>query len=167
MKRYHKKLGDVFCIQFENQCRFVQYIGNDNLQLKGDVVRVFSGSYPNGTNVPLDDIVSRNIDFYCITYVANCVKFGNWIKYGNTMELGDLQKIHFRCAADYGNLKDGQPIKTSNNWYVWSLGDEVTQRIGPLSGVWRDAHIGVLLPPNYINQRLKCGKYDFIYPEPE
>jgi hypothetical protein len=44
MKRYHKKLGDVFCIQVENHFRFVQYIANDDLQLNGDVVRVFSGS---------------------------------------------------------------------------------------------------------------------------
>jgi hypothetical protein len=166
MKRYQRKVGDVFRYSFNGSCRYLQYIGNDDLQLKGDVIRVFKGIFSLKDNFDIETILSLPVDFYCISYVINCVKFGNWEKIGNSSVIGDISDIRFRCAADYGDIMNGEPIKFSNHWYVWKLGDSETTNLGSLIGYWKNAHIGGLLPPDYINERLREGKYKFIYPEP-
>ena len=166
MKQYRRKMGDVFKYQYDNKCRYLQYIGIDELQLSGDVVRIFAGEFPSDDIPSIDSLLSSPVDFYCITYVINCVKFGHWEKIGNSSNIGDYQNIKFRCAADFGDLVDGEPIKTSDDWYVWRLGDTQIKEIGKLTGEWKTADIGVLLPPNYINERMREGSYNFIYPEP-
>lgn len=153
--------------RFGASCKYMQYIANDYLQLEGDVVRVFQGVFAHGGDISLDEIVLLPVDFYCITYVSNCVKIGSWEKIGNSPLIGDLKDARFRCANDFGSLLNGEPIKVSNDWYVWVTGDSSTTHIGPLIEPWRGAHIGDLLPPAFINERMENGEYNFIYPVPQ
>lgn len=166
MKRYRRKIGDLFKYEFDKKCRYLQYIGIDELQLSGDVVRIFEGEFSSNEIPTPEFLVQLPVDFYCITYVINYVKLGSWEKIGNSPIIGDYHDVKFRCASDYGDLIDGEPIKTSDDWYVWRLGDTRIQNIGKLTGEWKSADIGDLLPPVYINERMCEGRYKFIYPEP-
>jgi hypothetical protein len=167
MKRYYKKIGDIYVYVFNGKIRYAQYIAIDELQLFGDVVRVFQGEHDASNPMNIKDILTLSVDFYAITYVSNCVKTGKWEKVGNSCSIGDNRAVKFRCAADYGLTLNGKPIEKSNNWYVWTLGDSTHTQLGNLVEEWRNAHIGDLLPPQYINERMENGYYKFVYPEPQ
>lgn len=165
MIRTKTKLGDVFLVQIdENTKKYFQYIANDSNQLNSDLIRVFKKKYRIQEKVELHDIINDEVDFYahCVTKFG--VKMGLWEKVGNVLFKGEIDVI-FRDTNDYGRRVGDQPIKISESWYIWQIKDKDFTRVGKLSGENRKAEIGVVIPPLSIIERIKTGKYDFVYPD--
>ena len=166
MVRVVTKAGNVFSVKLDNEVKkYFQLIAFDLTQLNSDVIRAFKKVYAIHATPTLLDIVNDDVDFY-----AHCVtKFGIrmhlWDKVGNISDVGELSKILFRGTNDYGAKVGGENIKVSHNWFVWHINDDKFTYVGNLEGENRKAEIGVVMPPLAIVERIKTGKYSFVYPE--
>lgn len=166
MKRKNTKIGDIFAVKLDSHSKkYFQLIALDLIQLNSEVIRVFKKSYSVNDNIDLLEIINDEVDFYahCVTKFG--VKMGLWENVGNVNEIGDISKILFRDTNDYGAKVNEEKIKISEKWYIWHINDEDFTRVGKLEGENRKAEIGVVINPYSIVERIKTGKYDFVYPE--
>lgn len=166
MKRKNTKIGDIFAVKLDNGSKkYFQLIAFDLIQLNSDVIRVFKKSYSVNDDIDLLEIINDEVDFYahCVTKLG--VKMGLWEVIGNVSEIGDISNIVFRNTNDYGAKVNEEKIKISEKWYIWHINDEDFTRVGKLEGENRKAEIGVVINPYSIVERIKTGKYDFVYPE--
>jgi len=166
MPRVNTKIGDVFSAKIgNNKKRYFQLVAFDMTQLNSDVIRAFKELYPIGSNPDLFEIINGEVDFYahCVTKLG--IKMNIWEKTGNIKEVGDTSKILFRGTSDYGSGMGEEPIKNSNNWYVWRINDEDFTQIGKLKGENREAFIGLVINPLGIIELLKGKKYPVNYPD--
>ncbi|CAA7386072.1 hypothetical protein [Chryseobacterium fistulae] len=164
-KRIHTKIGDVFSVKIdEGNKKYFQLIAYDLTQLNSDVIRVFSKVFPINSDPDLLEIINGNVDFHahCVTKFG--VKLDLWKKIGNTPNIDDISNVLFRDTDDYGSGPDEEPVKVSNNWFIWHINDENFTQIGKLEGENRKAEIGIVVNPYDIIDRIKTGKYNFLYP---
>lgn len=165
-KRVVTNIGDVFAVPLGNNMKkYFQLIAYDSKQLNSDVIRVFKKEYPMDESHVLEEIVSGEVEFYahCITKWG--VKLGYWEKVGKANEIGQLDHIKFRDTMDYGRKAGEEPIRVSNNWFVWRIGDVDFTDVGKLTGENRRAEIGLVINPASIVHRIRTGEYDFpFYP---
>ncbi|QRY57154.1 hypothetical protein [Sphingobacterium siyangense] len=165
MARISTKIGDVFSVKIDNRSKkYFQYIVNDLTQLNSDVIRAFEKEYPINTNPELSEIIGDTVEFYahCVTKLG--LKMSIWEKVGNIKEVGEISKILFRDTNDYGVKIGEEPIKVSQNWYVWHVNDQKFTEVGKLEGKNLDAEIGIVVTPYDIIDRMKSGQYSFVYP---
>ncbi|WP_035644067.1 hypothetical protein [Flavobacterium sp. ASV13] len=168
MKRVMIKKGDVFFVKInENSKRYFQYITNDLKQLNSDVIRCFKKTYSLEEKPNLDEIIKDEIFFYAHCVTKWGVKLGYWEKSGNITDVGTFEHILFRDTNDYGTIRGQEPIKVSNSWFVWRIGDLKSTFIGKLEGDNRNAEIGIVMDPESIVHRIKTGEYDGSYPDYE
>jgi len=166
MARVVTKIGDVFSVKItENTKKYFQLIAFDLTQLNSDVIRAFKKQYAINENPTMSEIIQDEVDFYAHCITKSGVKMGCWEKAGHIKEIGQLEYILFRDTNDYGVWINDEPIRVSQNWYVWRINDENFTRVGKLIGENCKAEIGVVINPNSIVQRIKTGKYDFFYPD--
>ncbi|MGE3467285.1 MAG: hypothetical protein AB7J13_10160 [Pyrinomonadaceae bacterium] len=164
-RRVVTKIGDIFSVQTgEKTKKHFQLIACDRTQLNSDVIRAFKTTYPFDQEVDLSKIVSDEVDFYahCITKWG--VKLGYWDKVGRSDNVGSLDHILFRGTQDYGHKDGEEPIRVSNSWYVWRI-NEPFRDIGKLTGINRNAEIGVVMDPISIVNRIQKGEYGGFYPD--
>ena len=135
--------------------------------LNSDVIRAFATAYPVSAEPNISDIVNDEVDFYAHCVIKWGVRLGFWEKIGNAVDVGELNDILFRDTSDYGHSEGEEPIRKSNNWYVWHIGDDDFTRVGELEGENRNAEIGVVMDPVSIVERLKTGRYGGFYPDYE
>ena len=157
-KRIVTKIGDVFLVKLENSQRYFQYVANDMTQLNSSVIRTFEEHYPLNSLQDLTEIVKGKIDFYAHVVLRWGIELGYWEKIGKDPEIGQLNHILFRDSTDYG-----KQIKISENWYVWNI-NEKFKDVGKLVGENRKAEIGIVVTPGDVVERIKTGKYSFVYP---
>jgi hypothetical protein len=148
----------------EHEKKYFQLIAFDLMQLNSDVIRAFKKVYPIGENPDLSEVVNGEVEFYVHCTTASGIKMNLWEKIGKIADVGDTKAILFRNTNDCGTRIDEEPVRISNNWYVWHINDENFTRVGKLVGENRKADIGVVVTPDDIVERLKTGKYDFSYP---
>lgn len=166
MARSNTKIVDVFSVNIDKKSKkYFQYIVNDLAQLNSDVVRAFKKEYPINANPDLLEIVNGEEEFYvhCVTKIG--LKMNLWEKVGNTTEIGVTANILFRDTNDYGSGTGEEPIKVSNNWFVWHINDKDITRVGKLEGENRKAYIGIVINPLGIIELLKGNKYPITYPD--
>ena len=158
-------VGDVFEIRFNSEHKkYMQFIFRDPLQMNTEVIRVFKKLYPIVKQPGIIDIVNDEIDFYAHCILKLAITKNAWKKVGNCSVVGNLNSIFFRVSGDSG-LKLGQePVKVSQKWYVWKLGDDKIVPVGKLEGVYKHAELGVVVPAYMIMHRMITGKYKFAYP---
>ena len=158
-KRIVTKIGDVFCVEIDNQCkRYFQYIVNDMEQLNSSVIRVFKLHYPIDYKPIIDDIVKDEVEFYAHTILKFGVLYDAWYKVGTSKEFGDFSKVLFRSSADAGN---GEMI--SERWNVWHI-NEPHVYVGKLTKEYQHAERGGVMSYTSILDRLKYGDYMSKYP---
>lgn len=166
MVRVKTKIGDVFVVNIDNyNKKYFQLIAYDLTQLNSDVIRAFKKTYPIDANPDLREIVNEEVGFYshCITKLG--LKMNLWKNVGNIEDVGNTSDILFRDTNDYG-LKIGEdPIKISNNWYIWRINDKSFTHVGKLRGENQKAEIGLIINPLGIIELLKGNKYPVNYPE--
>jgi len=163
--RVYTKIGDIFSVKIdENNKKYFQLIAFDLTQLNSDVIRAFKKTFPIVANPDLSEIINGEVEFYAHCVTKWGVKMNLWEKEGSIKEIGSLNHILFRCTTDYGCKVGEEPVKISNNWYIWNI-NEKFRDVGKLTGENRKAEIGVIINPYAIVERIKTGKYNFSYPD--
>ncbi|ASE62038.1 hypothetical protein CEQ15_11320 [Chryseobacterium indologenes] len=165
-RRVKTEIGDIFSVSLDNgNKKFFQYIANDLTQLNSDVIRVFKKEFPDTETVDITELLAGEIDFHAHTMINIGVKQECYTQEGKSNVYPAIDKILFRDTNDYGKKVGEEPIKISNNWFVWKINDKNFQVVGVLEGENRTAEIGIVIPPFAIVERIKTGKYNFVYPE--
>ena len=167
-KRIVTKIGDVFCVDIDNQCkRYFQYIVNDMEQLNSSVIRVFKLHYPIDYQPIIDDIVKDEVEFYAHTVLRAGIVNNAWYKVGKSKDLGGdeymdvLFGIAQACMGDSPtNIKWVDPVE---NWYVWHI-NEPSVRIGRLTEEYRHVEMGPVMSYISIVDRLRYGHYTNKFP---
>jgi hypothetical protein len=165
MQKRRTKIGDVFSVKIDNQYKkYFQLVAFDLTQLNSDVIRAFKLAYPIHLDICLSEIVTGEVDFYahCITKSGLNLKI--WEFEGNFIEIGDTSNIIFRNTNDYGKKAGDAAIEVSMNWHIWRINDDNFLNVGKLEGVYKNAEIGIVVTPQDIVDRMKTGKYNFVYP---
>lgn len=167
IKRTNTKKGDIFSVRIEgNKRKFFQYIANDITQLNSDVIRAFKEEYKESETINFEEVVEGEVEFYAHCVIKWGIKSNHWEKVGSSKNIGLLDKIIFRDTRDYGYKKGEEPIKISNNWYVWKINDSDFNRVGKLEGENRNAEIGIVMNADNIVHRIKTGHYKMLnYPD--
>lgn len=167
IKRVVTRIGDIFSVKIDdNSKKYFQLIAFDLTMLNSDVIRAFKKVYPADEKPDLNEIVKGEVEFYAHSTASAGVKWGLWEKVGKSADVGDTSQILFRDTNDYGSSsrKTKEPVKISERWYVWHINDDDFTCVGKLKGENRKAEIGVVIPPHAIEERIKTGKYSFVYP---
>jgi len=156
-------IGDIFEVPLDTETkRYFQYIANDQSQLGADVIRIFTKVYTIDSEPVLEDVVGDDVEFYAHVVIQWGVRMQLWKRAGNVSDLGNGDML-FRDTDDYG-VKEGEtPVEMSEDWYVWRI-NEPFQHVGRLSGRNREAEIGIVISPVHIVDRMRTGKYHFVYP---
>jgi hypothetical protein len=163
--RVSTKIGDVFSVKIDEHCKkYFQLIAYDLTQLNSDVIRAFKKIYPIDANPDLLEIINGEVVFYAHCVTKWGVKMNFWEKVGSIKEVGMLNHILFRGTTDYGRKVGEEPIRKSNNWYVWNI-NEKFRDVGKLTGENRKAEIGVIMDAESIVHRMCTGVYDGFYPD--
>lgn len=156
-------LGDVFSVNVEkDRCKYFQFICTDTSQLNSDVIRAFKTKFPATESPSPNFIVNEPVDFFAHTMIKLGLSLGKWEKVGNASIEGPLD-VMFRDTNDVSTAQGEARIAVSNQWYVWHP-NEPFRRIGLLASEYKHAHIGVVLNPNRIVERMRSGAFDFVYP---
>jgi hypothetical protein len=164
MPRANTKIGDVFSVKLEDNCKkYFQLIAFDLTQLNSDVIRAFKTVYPINTTPDLSEVVIGEVEFYAHCVTKWGIKLGYWEKVGNIVDVGRCDVL-FRDTNDYGSKLGIEPIKISSNWYVWKI-NEKFEHIGKLEGIYKDSFIGIIINPQGIIELLKGNKYPVNYPD--
>ena len=165
-KRVVTKIGDIFSVELDNgKKKYFQYIANDLTQLNSDVIRSYKKEYSKEEQSDYREVLSGEIDFHAHTMINVGVKQGLFIQEGKDIVYPDIKNILFRGTLDYGQKINGEPIKISMNWRVWHINDKDFTQVGELQGENRKAEIGIVMPPFAIVERIKTGKFNFVYPD--
>jgi hypothetical protein len=155
-------IGDVFEVQLAaTAVGFFQYVARDSSQLNSHVVRVFKGRFREDEAHDVSQVVRGDVDFYAHVFLSVGAKQNFWRKVVRADVVGEVDVL-FRNSSDYGKSKR----KTSNNWFVWRINSPYVH-VGALSDHYRNAEVGVVVPPDSLVYRMNNGIYDFFYPEPE
>ena len=164
-KRIVTKIGDIFFVVLDNgNKKYFQYIANDLTQLNSDVIRSFKKEYSINEQVNYKQMLSGDIDFHAHTMINIGVKQSLFNKEGRFDIFPNITNIVFRDTNDCGHKAGEEPVRISDKWYVWRINDENFTRVGKLTGENKKAEIGVVIPPFAIVERIKTGKYSFVYP---
>lgn len=160
-KRIVTRAGDIFCVEIENEHkRYLQYVTRDLAQLNSCVIRVFKHHYPMDYVFNSDEVIDDEIDFYVHTEVLAGVHHNVWYKVGKNSKVGNYDDVVFVTCNDLEESK----TEKSNNWYLWLIGYEPIF-IGELTDYIRSkTYYGGVLPPSWIYERLKNGKWHFNIP---
>ncbi|SDM14575.1 hypothetical protein [Chryseobacterium taihuense] len=164
-RKLKTKIGDVFSVPInDEEKRYMQLIAFDLTQLNSDVIRAFKKTYSINDKPILEEVIKDEIFFYahCVTKFG--IKLNLWEKVGNIENIGNIKDVIFKSTNDYGHKKGEEPIKVSNDWYIWHISEDRI-RVGKLDGNNRNAEIGLVVNPYDIVDRMKTGKYNFFYPD--
>ena len=92
-KRIVTKIGDIFCVEFQDRTKgYFQYIANDLGMLNSSVIRVFNAHYPIDMTISIDDIIKDKVAFYTHTVLRHGIDENLWYKVGKSQDL-DLEKL--------------------------------------------------------------------------
>lgn len=160
MAKQRPKLGDIFEIDLGGGNKaYMQYVANDETQLGSEVIRVFKRRYSPGDVFDPAQIVDDEVEFFAHTFVSSGINEGLWSNVGNVSRLGKINVL-FRDSDDYGDPE----VEISEKWFVWKIGKK-TKFVGRLSGKYKDSEIGVVIPAEFIVERIAKGEYQFTYPD--
>ncbi len=165
MARVVARIGDVFAVPLtEDAHKCFVYAAKDLTQLQAPVIKVFKRTYSSAGQIDPDRVVRGEVEFFAHCAVSWGVKAGLWAKIGHVRDVGPVEVL-FRGSRDYGD-PEVTPGSYSERWYVWRIGGPF-RYVGRLEGANREAEIGVVVAPEYIVERMRTGKYPFVYPQYE
>lgn len=146
-------IGDIFEIPLPgDRKRYMQFIIVDSSQLGAWTVRVFKKEYSIEDQPSIDSIIDDRVDFYMNTRALGVgILEGLWSRYGKSDNLGNLNKVVFRC------YHDGLGFSPSR-WWVWKAAQPVKRyKILPLW--YLSAAEGSMSPPYGVVHRIVTGRW--------
>jgi len=158
------KIGNVFVAKIDDKTqKYFQYVANDLTQLNSSVIRAFEKKFSIDANPDLSEVVKGEVQFYAHCVLKWGIQLGYWEKVGKVADVGEVN-VFFRDTNDYGHKLGEDPVRISDNWYVWKI-NEKPKRIGKLEGEYQKAEIGLVVNSEDIVHRMRTGTYSFDYPE--
>ncbi len=166
-KRIVTKIGNVFCVEFDNGTKgYFQYIAIDKTMLGSSVIRAFKTHYPIDRDVAIDDIVKDEVAFYAHTVLKVGIVYGTWYKVGKSMDLGtdELEKVIFGYTHDTklfaDNPKDDhKEVDPRSNWIIWQVNKKII-KVGTLSKKLSEiVELGDVVPYSMVKSRMERGYY--------
>ncbi|AZA75183.1 hypothetical protein [Chryseobacterium indoltheticum] len=165
-KRVITKIGDIFSVELDNgNKKYFQYIANDLTQLNSDVIRSYKKEYSKEVQPDYSELLSGEIDFHAHTMINVGVKQNLFIQEGKHSVYPESGNILFRDTNDAGHAPGKHQVYISEDWFVWKISDDNFKKVGKLKGENRNAEIGIVMPPFAIAERIKTGKFNFVYPD--
>ncbi len=126
----------------------MQFILIDSSCLGGWCIRVFKKKYHAEDKPTMEEVVSGEVDFYCLTYaIGQGVVKELWTKAGKSKELGNFDNIVFK-QKDY----------VHGGWRIWRANQEV-KRYRTLPKKYAKASMGALLAPSSVVKRIQTGRW--------
>lgn len=162
-KRIVTKIGDVFCVEFDNKYkRYFQYFCNDITQLNSSVIRVFKNIYPIDYSPILGEIISDEVDFYAHTILRVGLEWESWYKIGkvkgNYTEDIEIPIFGTCQETEYIN-REIIDVDPNTNWYIWKI-NRSPIRVGTLTEkLINNVERGGVFPCEEIVDRMKYGYY--------
>jgi len=159
-KRVQVRLGDIFAVKIDEANRkFFQYIGDDREMLNSRVIRAFAEKVPLNETPDFEALVRGEVEFYAHVAIRLGLRMELWEKVGKAKELGRLD-ILFRDAWEWEAGKMDNP-----RWYIWKMNEPYVVLGATLPEEYKQADVGMVLSPPSIVERMKTGRYSFVYPE--
>lgn len=162
-KRIITKIGDVFCVEFDNGTKgYFQYIANDLTMMNSTVIRVFKTHYSNNQPVLIEDIIKDDVDFYAHTILRSGIANNAWYKIGTSLDLGikDFATTYFGYTIPTETI--GNKVININpltNWVIWKYQSEFIN-IGELPTIYHEKiEFGSIMPYQCIITRMLRGYY--------
>ena len=154
-KRIITKIGDIFCVEVDNEYKcYFQYVANDMTVLNSSVIRVFSKHYPMDYVPVFDDIVKDDVYFYAHTILRFGILYNAWYKVGKHPDIGNPDEITFRMYNDIGNWNRSK----SYNWVIWKI-NQKQEFIGEMREKYASIDLGIVLTYKDIVSKITTGSY--------
>ena len=154
-KRIITKIGDIFCVEVDNDYKcYFQYVANDMTVLNSSVIRVFAKHYPMDYVPVFEEIVKGDVYFYAHAILRFGILYNAWYKVGKHPDLGYPEEITFRMYNDIGNWNRSK----SYNWVKWKINQE-QEFIGEMSEEYANIDLGIVFSYLDIVNKIKTGKY--------
>ena len=154
-KRIVTKIGDVFCVEVDNEYKcFFQYVANDMTVLNSSVIRVFKEHYPIDYKPNLDEIVRGNVHFYAHTILRFGILYNAWYKVGRHDDIGNPKEICFRWFKEI----DFSKINKSYNWTIWKINEE-RHFIGEVTDKYKHIDLGIVFTYEDVVSKIATGKF--------
>ena len=158
-KRVMTRVGDIFCVEFQDRKLYLQFIALDMSELNSTTIRVFKKEYPLDYVFCAEEVVKGDVAFYVHTSLQPGLKQGLWTKVGKSNDVGDLSGILFRRTSDFSP----QRLK-SYRWWVGGINQEYTM-IGELTEEYeRITNYGGVWPPSLVVETIKLRRYPYSRP---
>lgn len=156
-KKTYVRIGDVFCVEIDNEYKcFFQYIAQDELQLGGQVIRVFKTHYPMDYVPICEELIKDEVQFYSHTFIRPCMDLGFWYKVGTTKNIGNIRTPYF--CDPWRNIKEH--ASRASHFSVWRIGDNRKVILGSMSiDEYNKYSYGAILPPGDIINKIRTGEY--------
>jgi hypothetical protein len=167
-KRVIVKEGDVFGADLGNhRMKYLQYVMLDPSEMNSEVIRVFKRESTPVTQPDLEIIAQSEVDFYAHVVVKWGVQMGLWQKIGHVPIENNFEPPYFRSVPLTPKNMEGNKIifcKTKD-WQAWQAGQKFEDRkpIGYLNEETGKYHLGGVIPPAAIIERMKTGSYSQPY----
>lgn len=149
MRTPQTRIGDIFEIPITPLTkRYMQFILVDSSCLGGWCIRVFKREYHADDKPTMEEVISGEVDFYCLTYaIGKGVVNELWSKAGNSKEVGSFDNIIFK-----------QKDIVHGGWRIWRARQEV-KRYRTLPKRYAKASMGALLAPSSVVKRIQTGRW--------
>lgn len=158
-KRIVTRVGDIFCIELKKQKVFFQFIAVDSSELNSATIRVFQKKYSQDYVFDAEEVINDEVMFYAHTCLQPGLKQGIWTKVGKSKDVGDIDKVLFRRTHSY----TAQCLK-SYRWWIGGINKEYIM-VGELTEEYkRKTHIGWVVPPTDIVEKIEFGEYQGLIP---
>ena len=158
-KRIITRVGDIFCIELKKQKVFFQFIAVDSSELNSATIKVFQKKYSQDYVFDAEEVINDEVMFYAHTFLQPGLKQGIWTKVGKSKEVGDLENVLFRRTSDW----TPQCLK-SYRWWIGGINKEYIM-VGELTEEYkRKTHIGWVVPPTDIVEKIEFGEYQGLIP---
>ena len=145
-KRVILRKGDVFEVRLGESLKYFQYLMDDETQLGGNVIRVFSKLYRAGESIDTNDIIKGEVECYSHTFIRLGVKEDAWRKVGNSQDLGECCEIKFKSVIDY-----------PRSWNIWTVNQPLHNSI-LLPDSYENANIGNIFPVHAMLKIIENGE---------
>lgn len=128
-KRVVIKIGDVFCVEFDNRFKcYFQCIAKETDPFECEVIRVFKTRYAMSYVPVADDVVADEVDFFAHTPVRDGLLYNTWYKIGESCAVGAdaLENVLFGIAQKNKLNADGyyESLSPLDNWLIWKVGQK-------------------------------------------
>lgn len=115
------KIGDIFeAYKNDGKRFFLQYLGDDDRCLKGNVIQVFDYEKDLTENIDIDELLKSQIKFNTHVYLKRGIEENIFKKIGNRSL---SKKIKMPSFKHYEEDVDFMP-EYKSGWYIWQVGGE-------------------------------------------